>query len=179
MRILKWIIFCVCIDVLLGFLFHGKDISLFPLCWFFLFINFFYNQNALTDPQRVQTPSIMEYWKPLAEDVSLHILLQLASWFSLPVFNNISRLVVMNFPHNLMFSSYPSPLSHFTEYQNCFTFLKLQMDPSAGIEAEYHHKNNRVNPLINFFFLDEKEVLFKKNKESKNLRIWYPQKLQQ
>ncbi|PNY10205.1 THO complex subunit 1-like protein, partial [Trifolium pratense] len=44
------------------------------------------NPNALTDPQRVQTPSINEYWKPLAED----------------------------------------------------------MDPSAGIEAEYHHKNNRV-----------------------------------
>ncbi|KAG5049164.1 hypothetical protein JHK85_010267 [Glycine max] len=44
------------------------------------------NPNALTDPQRVQTPSIMEYWKPLAED----------------------------------------------------------MDPSAGIEADYHHKNNRV-----------------------------------
>lgn len=44
------------------------------------------NPNALTDPQRVQTPSILEYWKPLAED----------------------------------------------------------MDPSAGIEAEYHHKNNRV-----------------------------------
>ncbi|KAK7244297.1 hypothetical protein RIF29_39117 [Crotalaria pallida] len=44
------------------------------------------NPNALTDPQRVQTPSIMEYWKPLAED----------------------------------------------------------MDPSAGIEAEYHHKNKRV-----------------------------------
>ncbi|MED6170736.1 suppressor of the transcriptional defect of hpr1 by overexpression [Stylosanthes scabra] len=44
------------------------------------------NPNALTDPQRVQTPSIMDYWKPLAED----------------------------------------------------------MDPSAGIEAEYHHKNNRV-----------------------------------
>ncbi|KAL1371231.1 hypothetical protein HN51_001455 [Arachis hypogaea] len=44
------------------------------------------NPNALTNPQRVQTPSIMDYWKPLAED----------------------------------------------------------MDPSAGIEAEYHHKNNRV-----------------------------------
>ncbi|KAI4332946.1 hypothetical protein L6164_017812 [Bauhinia variegata] len=44
------------------------------------------NPNALTDPQRVQTPSILEYWKPLAED----------------------------------------------------------MDPSAGIEADYHHKNNRV-----------------------------------
>ncbi|KAK7281638.1 hypothetical protein RIF29_09807 [Crotalaria pallida] len=44
------------------------------------------NPNALIDPQRVQTPSIMEYWKPLAED----------------------------------------------------------MDPSAGIEAEYHHKNKRV-----------------------------------
>ncbi|KAJ4821803.1 suppressor of the transcriptional defect of hpr1 by overexpression [Turnera subulata] len=44
------------------------------------------NPNALTDPQRVRTPSITEYWKPLAED----------------------------------------------------------MDPSAGIEEEYHHKNNRV-----------------------------------
>ncbi|KAL5570587.1 hypothetical protein UlMin_027162 [Ulmus minor] len=44
------------------------------------------NPNALTDPQRVRTPSIMEYWKPLAED----------------------------------------------------------MDPIAGIEAEYHHKNHRV-----------------------------------
>ncbi|XP_010557907.1 PREDICTED: THO complex subunit 1 isoform X2 [Tarenaya hassleriana] len=44
------------------------------------------NPNALTDPQRVRTPAIAEYWKPLAED----------------------------------------------------------MDPSAGIEAEYHHKNNRV-----------------------------------
>ncbi|KAF2300846.1 hypothetical protein GH714_017779 [Hevea brasiliensis] len=44
------------------------------------------NPNALTDPQRVRTPAITEYWKPLAED----------------------------------------------------------MDPSAGIEAEYHHKNNRV-----------------------------------
>ncbi|XP_044462105.1 THO complex subunit 1 [Mangifera indica] len=44
------------------------------------------NPNALTDPQRVRTPSITEYWKPLAED----------------------------------------------------------MDPSAGIEADYHHKNNRV-----------------------------------
>ncbi|GMY22806.1 THO complex subunit 1 [Fagus crenata] len=44
------------------------------------------NPNALTDPQRVRTPSIMEYWKPLAED----------------------------------------------------------MDSSAGIEAEYHHKNSRV-----------------------------------
>ncbi|KAJ4720415.1 THO complex subunit 1 [Melia azedarach] len=44
------------------------------------------NPNALTDAQRVRTPAISEYWKPLAED----------------------------------------------------------MDPSAGIEAEYHHKNNRV-----------------------------------
>lgn len=44
------------------------------------------NPNALTDPQRVRTPAISEYWKPLAED----------------------------------------------------------MDESAGIEAEYHHKNNRV-----------------------------------
>ncbi|KAB1222259.1 THO complex subunit 1 [Morella rubra] len=44
------------------------------------------NPNALTNPQRVRTPSIMEYWKPLAED----------------------------------------------------------MDQSAGIEAEYHHKNSRV-----------------------------------
>ncbi|KAK2634342.1 hypothetical protein Ddye_029134 [Dipteronia dyeriana] len=44
------------------------------------------NPNALTDPLRVRTPAITEYWKPLAED----------------------------------------------------------MDPSAGIEAEYHHKNSRV-----------------------------------
>ncbi|KAL6328091.1 hypothetical protein AAG906_033368 [Vitis piasezkii] len=44
------------------------------------------NPNALTDPQRVRTPAVSEYWKPLAED----------------------------------------------------------MDLSAGIEAEYHHKNNRV-----------------------------------
>ncbi|KAF9686353.1 hypothetical protein SADUNF_Sadunf03G0149900 [Salix dunnii] len=44
------------------------------------------NPNALTDPQRVRTPSIADYWKPLAED----------------------------------------------------------MDSSAGIEADYHHKNNRV-----------------------------------
>ncbi|XP_012459845.1 THO complex subunit 1 isoform X1 [Gossypium raimondii] len=44
------------------------------------------NPNALTDSQRVRTPTISDYWKPLAED----------------------------------------------------------MDDSAGIEAEYHHKNNRV-----------------------------------
>ncbi|GFP93437.1 THO complex subunit 1 [Phtheirospermum japonicum] len=44
------------------------------------------NPNALTDPQRVRNPAIMDYWKPLAED----------------------------------------------------------MDESAGIEEEYHHKNNRV-----------------------------------
>ncbi|KAI3914086.1 hypothetical protein MKW92_041242 [Papaver armeniacum] len=44
------------------------------------------NPNALDDANRIKTPSIMEYWKPLAED----------------------------------------------------------MDPKAGIEAEYHHKNNRV-----------------------------------
>ncbi|XP_071697560.1 THO complex subunit 1-like isoform X2 [Rutidosis leptorrhynchoides] len=44
------------------------------------------NPNALTDSQRVRTPAVTEYWKPLAED----------------------------------------------------------MDASAGIEAEYHHKNNRV-----------------------------------
>ncbi|KAF3784236.1 THO complex subunit 1 [Nymphaea thermarum] len=44
------------------------------------------NPNVLTDAQRVQMPSVTEYWKPLAED----------------------------------------------------------MDVSAGIEAEYHHKNNRV-----------------------------------
>ncbi|KAK1436202.1 hypothetical protein QVD17_01980 [Tagetes erecta] len=44
------------------------------------------NPNALTDPQRVRTPDVTEYWKPLAED----------------------------------------------------------MDETAGIEAEYHHKNNRV-----------------------------------
>ncbi|KAL8244878.1 hypothetical protein R6Q59_011136 [Mikania micrantha] len=44
------------------------------------------NPNALTDPQRVRTPVVTEYWKPLAED----------------------------------------------------------MDPTAGIEAEYHHKNNKV-----------------------------------
>ncbi|GMH30510.1 hypothetical protein Nepgr_032353 [Nepenthes gracilis] len=44
------------------------------------------NPNALTDPKRVQTPAITEYWKLLAED----------------------------------------------------------MDDSAGIEAEYHHKNNKV-----------------------------------
>ena len=29
-----------------------------------------YLQNALTDSDRVSTPSITEYWKPLAEDVS-------------------------------------------------------------------------------------------------------------
>ncbi|XWS74587.1 hypothetical protein CRYUN_Cryun01aG0011300 [Craigia yunnanensis] len=44
------------------------------------------NPNALTDPQRVRTPAISDYWKPLAED----------------------------------------------------------MDDSAGIEAEYHHKNKKV-----------------------------------
>ncbi|KAL6976434.1 suppressor of the transcriptional defect of hpr1 by overexpression [Sarracenia purpurea var. burkii] len=44
------------------------------------------NPNALTDPQRVCTPAVTEYWKPLAED----------------------------------------------------------MDVTAGIEAEYHHKSNRV-----------------------------------
>lgn len=44
------------------------------------------NPNALTDPQRVRTPTYTDYWKPLAED----------------------------------------------------------LDVSAGIEAEYHHKNNRV-----------------------------------
>ncbi|KAK6934012.1 THO complex, subunit THOC1 [Dillenia turbinata] len=44
------------------------------------------NPDALTDPQRVRTPAVSEYWKPFAED----------------------------------------------------------MDVSAGIEAEYHHKNNRV-----------------------------------
>ncbi|XWS57045.1 hypothetical protein CRYUN_Cryun09bG0137800 [Craigia yunnanensis] len=44
------------------------------------------NPNALIDPQRVRTPAIADYWKPLAED----------------------------------------------------------MDESAGIEAEYQHKNNRV-----------------------------------
>ncbi|KAL7596187.1 hypothetical protein Lser_V15G27694 [Lactuca serriola] len=44
------------------------------------------NPNALTDSQRVRTPAVTEYWKPLAED----------------------------------------------------------MDVDAGIEAEYHHKNNRV-----------------------------------
>ncbi|KAG5539247.1 hypothetical protein RHGRI_019716 [Rhododendron griersonianum] len=44
------------------------------------------NPKALTDPQRVRTPAVTEYWKPLAED----------------------------------------------------------MDATAGIEAEYHHKNNRV-----------------------------------
>jgi hypothetical protein len=26
-----------------------------------------------------------------------------------------------------------------------FTFLNMQMDPSAGIEEEYHHKSNRVS----------------------------------
>ncbi|CAM8882694.1 unnamed protein product [Rhodiola kirilowii] len=44
------------------------------------------NPNALTDPERVCTPAISEYWKPLADD----------------------------------------------------------MDVTAGIEEEYHHKNNRV-----------------------------------
>lgn len=44
------------------------------------------NPNALTDPQRIRTPSVTEYWKPFADD----------------------------------------------------------MDPLAGIEEEYHHKNNRV-----------------------------------
>ncbi|XP_062174088.1 THO complex subunit 1 isoform X1 [Alnus glutinosa] len=29
------------------------------------------NPNALTDPQRVRTPAIMEYWKPLAEDMDV------------------------------------------------------------------------------------------------------------
>lgn len=29
-------------------------------------------QNALTDPQRVRTPAITEYWKPLADDVSIY-----------------------------------------------------------------------------------------------------------
>ncbi|KAK4748920.1 hypothetical protein SAY87_015506 [Trapa incisa] len=27
------------------------------------------NPNALTDPQRVRTPSVMDYWKPMAEDM--------------------------------------------------------------------------------------------------------------
>lgn len=31
-------------------------------------------QDALTDPQRVRTPDITEYWKPLAEDVSIYYL---------------------------------------------------------------------------------------------------------
>jgi len=37
--------------------------------------------------------------------------------------------------------------------------MKLQMDPSAGIEAEYHHKNNRVIPCL-IFWVVEIEILF-------------------
>ncbi|XP_022746368.1 THO complex subunit 1 isoform X1 [Durio zibethinus] len=59
------------------------------------------NPNALTDPQRVRTPAISDYWKPLAED-------------------------------------------HASSWNKFISFLKLQMDESAGIDAEYHHKNNRV-----------------------------------
>lgn len=33
-------------------------------------VPYFVFQNALTDPHRVRTPAITEYWKPLAEDVS-------------------------------------------------------------------------------------------------------------
>lgn len=32
-----------------------------------------------------------------------------------------------------------------TVMQLQFTFLNMQMDPSAGIEEEYHHKSNRVS----------------------------------
>ncbi|GMP41100.1 hypothetical protein CsSME_00011311 [Camellia sinensis var. sinensis] len=53
------------------------------------------NPNALTDPQRVRTPAVTEYWKPLAED----------------------------------------------------------MDLTAGIEAEYHHKNNRHGKGLSYLSL--------------------------
>ncbi|OMO89731.1 THO complex, subunit THOC1 [Corchorus olitorius] len=68
------------------------------------------NPNALTDPQRVRTPAITDYWKPLAEDVSSVL------WF-------FEVDVDTSF--------------------NCLLRASA-MDESAGIEAEYHHKNNRV-----------------------------------
>ena len=34
---------------------------------------------------------------------------------------------------------------HVSFWNKFISFLKLQMDDSAGIEAEYHHKNNRVS----------------------------------
>lgn len=63
----------------------SKDMSFhfyFPLSYFMIYHLFriLHNlslltwQNALVDPQRVRTPAITEYWKPLAEDVSTHLL---------------------------------------------------------------------------------------------------------
>ena len=40
------------------------------------------------------------------------------------------------------------------------------MDPSAGIEAEYHHKNNRVIPCLKFW-VAEVEILFYLGNEGK------------
>lgn len=86
-------------------------------------------QNALTDSQRVRIPSISEYWKPLAEDVSIYL-------------RSIDEVFEYKFCFKLRFDIYSSLL-------NCTS--EMQMDDSAGIEAEYHHKNNRVSFYVHIF----------------------------
>lgn len=76
----------------------------------------------MTDSQRVKTPDVADYWKPLAEDVRQHSNLYERRYF----FEMVNILSTRLF----------------------FFLFQSQMDPSAGIEDAYHHKNNRVNITI-------------------------------
>lgn len=79
----------------------------------------------MTDSQRVKTPDVADYWKPLAEDVRQHS-------------NLYERRQHSNLYSKWLISYQPV----------CFFLFQSQMDPSAGIEDAYHHKNNRVNITI-------------------------------
>lgn len=49
------------------------------------------------------------------------------------------------------------------------------MDPAAGIEAEYHHKNNRVSLYLLFCFGRKGNLIIEKRRTT-SLRIRYPKK---
>ena len=46
-------------------------------------------------------------------------------------------------------------LTHFDPYNMMNFLMWWQMDPSAGIEAEYHHKNNKVVALLRWVLLSD------------------------
>lgn len=86
------------------------------------------------------------HWSSTCAHSSYHGLLETFGW-RCEIYNQFKSCISVNFIAPFYSMEMVQGIFNFLENSKLWInlFLKFQMDASAGIEAEYHHKNNRVS----------------------------------